>query len=166
VKNIRKTIFMDRIYAARNSLDSVLSNFTYDQMGIKLDENAWTVKDTISHILWYENEMVNVLKVRALEGSAWWEKSLEDRNEMIFSAGKDEELGSILERETQTFKALLDLLEGLDESDLNDPAAFKSMPAEWQPWSVIASNTYEHYQEHISQLEEMLKGLSDKPLSN
>lgn len=166
MKNIRKTIFMDKIYAARNSLDSVLSNFTYDQMEIRLDENTWTVKDTISHLRWYENEMVNVLKLRALEGSAWWENSLEDRNEMIFSAGKDEELGSILESETQTFKALLDLLEGLDESELNDPAAFKSMPAEWQPWSVIASNTYEHYQDHMLQLEDLLKGLSDKSLSS
>ena len=31
------------------------------------------------------------------------------------------------------------------DKDLMDPARFSGMPADWEPWQVIASNTYEHY---------------------
>jgi len=27
------------------------------------------------------------------------------------------------------------------------------MPADWRPWQVVASNTYEHYDDHAQQAE-------------
>ncbi|MFN2216624.1 MAG: hypothetical protein ACK2TS_06740 [Anaerolineales bacterium] len=47
---------------------------------------------------------------------------------------------------------MLKLLQELDETDLNNPAAFEGMPGDWQPWNVIASNTYEHYDDHVADL--------------
>ena len=44
---------------------------------------------------------------------------------------------------------LLQVLRTLDDTDLHDPARFAEMPAEWEPWSLIANNTYEHYEAHL-----------------
>jgi hypothetical protein len=30
------------------------------------------------------------------------------------------------------------------------------MPEDWEPWQVIAGNTYEHYQEHIPDIRDWL----------
>jgi len=152
----KKNEFLELIRSARSALDSGLSEFALSQMEVSGDGKEWTVKDLLSHIDWYENEMVNMLRQHSLEGSDWWTLSLEERNAAIYSAKLNEDLPSVIEKEAHTYKTMLELLEELDESDLNDPAAFKGMPPDWQPWSVIASNTYEHYLDHIDQLKELL----------
>jgi hypothetical protein len=30
------------------------------------------------------------------------------------------------------------------------------MPPDWHPWTIIADNTYEHYQHHIADVEHWL----------
>lgn len=152
---MKKKEFIDLILFARKILDSVLSDLSREQMELDRIDKTWTAKDIIAHIDWYETEMVNVLSQHKLEGSDLWNLSLDERNEAIFLAFKDDNLGSIIDKEARTFQRMLELLENLKESDLNDPAMFKGMPADWQPWSVIASNTYEHYQDHIDQLKEL-----------
>ncbi len=151
-----KKDFVKMILSARSSLDSMLSKFTREQMEVQGAGNEWTVKDIIAHIAWYENEMVSLLRQHTLEGSEWWNLPLQERNASIYSNARNEELNDVMENEAQTYKRMLKLLEGLDEQEINDPSAFSGMPSDWQPWSVIASNTYEHYQDHFDQLEELL----------
>jgi hypothetical protein len=31
------------------------------------------------------------------------------------------------------------------------------MPPDWQPWTIIAQNTYEHYQDHIDDLKRWME---------
>ena len=58
-------------------------------------------------------------------------------------------LQEILAQNRQAYAELWQLAQQLDENDLNDTTRFKDMPLEWRPWEVIASNTYEHYLDHI-----------------
>lgn len=153
---MKKNDFIEMIRSARSALDAVVSKFTREQMEVTGDGKEWTVKDVMAHIGWYETEMVNVLRQHSLDGSEWWDLSLQERNTAIYSATRNKELQYVIENEAHTYKTMLDLLEKVDESDLNDPTLFKGMPTDWQPWSVIASNTYEHYQDHIEQLKELL----------
>jgi len=153
---MNKENFIKLVLSARSSLDAVLSRFTQEQMEIKDDSKQWSVKDVIAHIGWYESEMVNLLRQHKLEGSEWWNLPLQERNAAIHSATRNEELNDVIAKEAQTYKMMLELLEELDEPDLNDPMAFNGMPSDWQPWSVIASNTYEHYLDHIDHLEKLL----------
>jgi uncharacterized protein (TIGR03083 family) len=154
---MKKNEFMEMIRSARRGLDSMLAEFTRQQMEAPGSCEDWTIKDVIAHITWYEAEMVNVLKQHTLEGSEWWNLSLQERNAAIYAATRNESLQSVIEKEAHAYQTMLDLLEAVDESALNAPAAFAGMPTEWQPWSVIASNTYEHYQDHIKQLKDCLK---------
>jgi len=157
---MKKNEFLEMIRSARSDLDSVLAEFTKEQMEVVGVGKEWTVKDLIAHISWYENEMVNILRQHSFEGSDWWNLSDQERNAAIYSATRNEELVSVLEIESLTYKTMLELLEGLDEPDLNDPSAFTGMPPEWQPWSVIADNTFEHYLDHIDQLKELLNQIA------
>lgn len=153
---MKKMVFLELIHTARYELDSMLSEIPRDKMEWKDEDMVWTVKDVIAHIGWYENEMVNLLRQKSLEGSEWWNLSLQERNEAIQTMNRGRDLQSVLDSEADTYQTLLNFLEDLNEADLNDPAAFAGMPVEWQPWSVIASNTHEHYQDHVEQLKRLL----------
>ena len=40
----------------------------------------------------------------------------------------------------------------LADEDLNDATRYKDMPEDWTPWEVVASNTFEHYPDHVAEL--------------
>ncbi len=47
---------------------------------------------------------------------------------------------------------MLDAMGTLTDEDLLDASHFAEMPSNWKPWEVIASNTYEHYDDHLAEL--------------
>ena len=61
---------------------------------------AWSVKDIIAHITWYERESFGILQARALVGSELWELSVDQRNAAIFEANHPSGLEWILDRRT------------------------------------------------------------------
>lgn len=117
---------------------------------------GWSVKDVIAHINWYEREMVNLLKQRELAGSELWELSTDARNVPIYEAGKDQPLEQVLTESSQLFEQLWALVSELADEDLVESSRFNKMPEDWEPWKVIASNTYEHYQQHIPDIRAWL----------
>jgi hypothetical protein len=156
-ESVRKADFLKNIRCAHQALESLLGKFPQPSLERPAACQDWTARDVMAHIAWYEAEMVNVLAKRALLGSDWWDLPLDQRNAAIYAANRDASWQVVVEKEASAYQAMLNLLETLDESALNDPSAFTGMPADWQPWSVIASNTYEHYQDHLSQLQACLE---------
>jgi len=148
---------MDQIRSSHEQLESLLTDLPSIQLKSTAGSEEWNIRDVIAHVAWYEAEMVKVLESKALVGSQWWELPLQERNELIHQAYFMENLESVLEIERTTYSRMMKLLELVPEEALNDPAAFKDMPVEWQPWQVIASNTSEHYPEHIRQIRDFLK---------
>ena len=116
----------------------------------------WSVKDVIAHITWHEREMVGVLRARALVGSDLWNLPLDQRNAAIFEQNRHRPLSDVLTEAQQIFPHLVELVQTLDDQDLIDPSRFAQMPADWQPWQVIASNSFEHYRAHIPDLRAWL----------
>lgn len=113
----------------------------------------WSLKEVMAHILWHEREMLAMLENRSFGGSPYWELPTDERNQRIHQDLRTLELTAVLAQASQTYEALLELLQGLPEESLNDAAAFPGMPKEWRPWEVLASNTYEHYADHSQQAE-------------
>jgi hypothetical protein len=109
-----------------------------------------SLRDILYHVAWYEREMVDMMKQRTLVGSAWWNLPLDERNENIWKEGKTVSLLQAWRLEEQAFTDLLAQLQTLSNEELEYARFFKGMPADWKPWEVIASNTYEHYVEHFS----------------
>lgn len=110
----------------------------------------WSVKDVVAHIGWYENQMAEMLERRSLDtGTDAWELPLDERNARIQEAFQDQSPEQVLTHELLTYIRLLEQIYALSDVELNDPAAFAEMPADWSALELLRQNTWQHYQEHL-----------------
>lgn len=154
---IIKEEFIQKVRESWAELDGVLSSIKPPQMAPAHAEGEWTSKDALAHITWYEQEMVNLLQTHTFSGSDLWELPLPARNAAIYALIKERSLKDVLAEFYAVHTTLEKLLETLSLEDFVDPSHFAEMPADWQPWQVIASNTYEHYPEHAEQIKGLIK---------
>ena len=146
---MEKGEFLNLLQNAHQAWEKFLAQIPADKYDIPGEPGAWAMKDVIAHITWYDREMVDLLISRTLAGSDWWNLPLDERNRLIYEQNHDRPLQEILAQNRQAYAELWQLAQLLDVNDLNDPTRFEDMPLEWQPWEVIASNTYEHYLDHL-----------------
>jgi Protein of unknown function (DUF1706) len=147
-----KTEFLERIRTSRFTLDEVVKSIDPMFMTAPGVCGDWSVKDILAHITWHEQEMFNVVLNRALVGSDLWNVSLELRNKTIYEENRDREQKDVLDDYKVVFESMMDAMETLTDEDLLDASHFAGMPSNWKPWEVIASNTYEHYDDHLAEL--------------
>jgi len=147
-----KTEFLEHIRASRSKLDEVVKSIDPMFMAAPGACGDWSVKDVLAHITWHEQEMFNVVLNRALAGSDLWNVSLELRNKTIYEENRDREQKDVLDDYKVVFESMMEVMETLTDEDLLDASHFAEMPSNWKPWEVIASNTYEHYDDHLAEL--------------
>ena len=109
-----------------------------------------SLRDILYHVAWYEREMVEMIQLRTLVGSPWWQLPVDERNTHIQAEGRTVTLLQSWRLEQQTYIELLAQLQTLRDEEFEKARFFQEMPSDWTPWQVIASNTYEHYAEHFS----------------
>ena len=147
-----KREFIDRVKVERDRWDELLAQVPDDLILKPGVEGDWSAKDILAHVMWYEREMVGMLKARALAGSDWWALPLEERNTAVHDEIRGKSRDEVSADVARVFPALLEQLELLPQESLNDPAHFERMPAEWAPYDVIGSNTFRHYAEHTESI--------------
>ncbi len=150
-----KPQLLDKIRRSRAKLNALLAGMDPLLM-TRPGAGDWSVKDVLAHITWHEREMLNVIRAHALVGSGLWDLPLDQRNAVIYNKNKDRALKEVLDESATIFKALTQALQTLTEEDLHDPSRFPNMPPDWQPWDLFAQNTYEHYQDHLADLQAWL----------
>ena len=116
------------------------------------EPGVMNLRDIVYHVTWYEREMVELLLQRALVGSPWWELPLDERNSNILAEGQALSLLAAYHQEQQVYAQLHSLLNKLSDEELDQSRFFRDMPPDWHPWEVIASNTYEHYHQHLKDI--------------
>ncbi len=112
-----------------------------------------SLRDILYHVAWYEDQMVVVLEQKAVVGSPWWGLPLDERNANIHAEGRSFTFQNAYFHEQETYENLFDLIRGLSDGELMDPGLYIDMPPEWKPWEMLASNTYEHYQQHLEDIK-------------
>jgi uncharacterized damage-inducible protein DinB len=147
---------IERVRRARAEWEAVIAPLADEQMVRPGVSGDWSIKDLIAHISWFEREMITVLEKRALIGSELWLLPDDPRNAAIFEENKDRSLEDIRQDARAIFDRLLEQLEGLETPELYDPSRFSEMPLDWQPWKLLAGNTYEHYEDHLPQVQAWL----------
>ena len=100
--------------------------------------------------------MLEFLQAGKFIGSDWWNlpparAQPDDLRRKPGPAGDE-----VREDARNIHEALYKTLEGLTDEQLNDPAQWPGMPAEWMPWDVIAGNTYRHYRDHSADLKQFI----------
>ena len=140
---------ISRIKAERARWNALVAQVDDDRMLQPRAGGGWSGKDIVAHVIWYEREMVGMLKSRVLAGSNLWAHPVHERNAAVHEEIKDLSLQEVRAWDDRTFPALIEQLERLPEEAYVDASYFERMPGEWVPWQVIAGNTFEHYPEHL-----------------
>ena len=73
---MNKAEFIDRVKTGRSEWIELLLMVDADLMLEPGQEGEWSAKDILAHVMWYEREMLGMLKARALIGSDLWELPL------------------------------------------------------------------------------------------
>ncbi|MCH8906017.1 MAG: ClbS/DfsB family four-helix bundle protein [Candidatus Heimdallarchaeota archaeon] len=155
-KKIIREEFLANIHNTRTELEGtvekVLEKYSLDHKIAKV----WRVKDVLAHIVWYEEQMIELIEEMALRGSEYWLLDLPNRNNHILKDLYNYDEQKLLVDFKSTHLKLFKLMESLTEDQLNNSKYFAEMPSDWSPSSVIASNTNEHYESHTRQLSKFL----------
>ena len=146
-----------RVKTERIRWSDIMAQMDDDMMLKPGVEGHWSVKDILAHVVWYERETVGLLGARALVGSDLWELPLDERNAAVYEETKSMTLEEVRAESTRVFPQLLEQLEALPEDAYGDASCFSGMPADWEPWFIIAGNTFNHYPDHTQSLKQLLK---------
>ena len=144
---------IDRVKHERATWEVIVKQIARERMILPGVAGEWSVKDIIAHLTWHEHEMVGLVKAHALVGSDLWNLPTDERNAAIYQEVRDLPLEQVLEESDEVFQQLLAVLPALTDQDLTNPQSFPNMPPDWQPWMILAQNTYEHYQDHIPDVQ-------------
>lgn len=147
-----KESLLQTLQAERVAWDRLLTEVGEARMGLPVLADGWSVADVIAHVSWYEREATGILRERALRGSPWWALPHAQRNAHIHAQNQGRALAEILMEAEVAYAALLAALEAVTDDDLMDATRFAEMPASWQPWQVVAENSYEHYRQHAQEI--------------
>lgn len=109
----------------------------------------WVVKDVVSHVIFYENEMVKVLKNKTLENNTFYTRSDDDRNDENFNATHNLSLEEIIFRANRVYNEMYSVIELMSDEELN--TKFPGMKSEVAKF--IEYQSFAHYDEHIPILE-------------
>ncbi|MGE5603014.1 MAG: ClbS/DfsB family four-helix bundle protein [Nitrososphaerales archaeon] len=149
-----------QILEAKIEWEATSSLLNRDEQDELLVAGDWRVKDIYAHLAWGERQMLDFLRAGKFIGSDWWNLPLHERNRMIYEESRDMPAEKVREDARNVHEALVKTLETLTDEQLNDPAQWPGMPKDWQPWKVIADNSYLHYQEHSADLKRFLATLT------
>jgi hypothetical protein len=157
-----KAALLEVLRVARAQWDAAIAESDPASMTEPGVAGEWSVKDIIAHVAWFEREMVRMLRDRALVGSDLWQWPADERNAAIFELNRQRELPDVLSDASEVYQQLLNALEPLTDEDLNDARRFREMPADWQPWRILAQNSYEHYEHHLDDIRKGQKSRAEK----
>ena len=146
-----KVEFINSLRVERAKLDSALAALTPRQLTQRASSGAWSVKDHLAHLTYWEQYMLQRIRQALLGEAPKWISDEEETeiNAQVFERNRSRSLVSILADRHRSFADILDLVESLSEDDLTNPRRFawrKGQPL----WQYIADEGYaEHYHDHL-----------------
>ncbi len=148
-----KQDLIQRIRNERDGLRTLLGNLSEDEMLIPTEENAWSVKDHVAHIVVWEKRLVEWLDVvekgdvpQQLPPGMTWD-DLDRWNEQTFEENRERELKEVLADFNHFAEEVVQAVEAIPEKLLMraDSLAWRSGSPLWE---MVAANTFGHYPEH------------------
>jgi hypothetical protein len=138
------------IQAHRTAFDARLTGVSEQHLSQPAGTENWSIKDMLAHVVWWEQWML-----RVLQGDAEAEAQLarfrtphgqevvDQLNAVTFQRNHPRPVDEVLAEAHASFQQVLQTLSTVPASLLTTYAR------------VIAANTFEHYEEHLRQLEDV-----------
>jgi hypothetical protein len=149
-ETIAKAVLLNNIQAGYQRLEALLAPLSEQQLTTPEGTSTWSIKDHLAHLTGWQGYLLDQLqavltKTRPpvfMPGLS----TVDEVNECFYREYKDRPLADILEGFRASYQRVLDTVEGMSEESLQAPFPWRQDVASL--WSLIAEDTYEHYQEH------------------
>lgn len=143
-----------------SQLASLLAQFTDEKKTTLYVFDDWTIKDVMAHITSWHYDALDVLDA-ALHGREPVQAVIEvdwdyvhSRNAQFYQQNKSRPLAEVEATLHSTYEQILKGIEALSEEALLNPDYFAWMHGN-KLAREIRGNTYEHYKDHIDELQKM-----------
>ncbi len=160
---------LERLAAGRRLIDEIVAPLSEEQLARPLDEDGWSIKDHLAHLMVWERGMIALLHKQPRYEAMGLTPELvaggdyEAINDHLFRLHRDRPLSDVLASWRDTHQEMVAALDGLADDDLfklythyQPDETREGFEAPVMGW--IAGNTYGHYAEHAGWIREKLAG--------
>lgn len=160
-EQMNKAGVLDAMRTAYATLEKTLAPLDEAQMTTPGVNEAWSIKDIIAHITTWQYVLLDRLHA-AMQGvtptsygSELTDEDIDNLNEQFYQQSKSRPLAAVLADFRTTYTQIEEAVQSMSEEDLTGPRRFawaKGVPL----WRYVAGDTYEHYLEHITSIQQWL----------
>jgi len=151
--NLSHAETIDKIGQSRKSITELLERMSPSKFLLPAEENGWTVKDILFHLVVWEKRMIRWIDMlqkgeepEIRDPNFTW-ADIDRLNQITYDEHKDllpeEALHAFLSLESQ----VLERVRGIEPHQYNK-----------EYFDIIAANTFLHYDEHVPAILRLLKG--------
>jgi uncharacterized damage-inducible protein DinB len=138
----------------RAEWDDLLRQVPAGQMDEPLMD-AWTVRDSIAILMWKEQQVVEIIRNRAVIEASFSELTVAEQAR-ILEASRALPLPALLDQHQATHREMLDALQTLTDDELNSER-IDGLPPEERFWKAIAAATWWSYPSFTGPLRQLLQ---------
>ncbi len=157
---IDKAKLLDQMSTSYAALEEILAPLDKTQYSTEGVIPGWSIKDILAHIAAWHHRLLAWLHaaVRHEEPTISGPDSVEEMdalNAQFYQENKSRPLDEVLVDFRITHQQIMDIVQPMPEDDLMSPHRFAW--SQGKPlWHLIAGDTFEHYEEHLAQIQEWL----------
>jgi hypothetical protein len=151
-----KVELLSRIRSAYNHLENALSLVPPSRLTVTGVTQEWSVKDLTAHIHYWQDFLFSQIQA-VLDNTVVMQQPLESQadtdriNRQVVLASRDKPWAVVHLEFQQSTQRVLEIIESLSDVDLFTRGRFLAIDHE-PLWVSIASETYEHYEEHLEHI--------------
>jgi hypothetical protein len=159
-EQVNKVNILNELNTAYMALEVILASLDKTQYSIEGVIPGWSIKDVLAHIASWQHRLLRWLDaaVRNEEPTISGPDSVEEMdalNAQFYLENKSLPLDAVLTDFHTSYRQIMDIVQAMPEADLLNPNRFTW--ANGRPlWHLIAGDTYEHYREHMAQIQDWL----------
>ncbi len=159
-EQVNKTSILNELNASYSALEKTLASLDKTQYFIEGIIPGWSIKDILAHINSWHHRLLTLLEAAMhneeppLSGPANVE-AMDKLNAQFYQENKSLPLDEVLAGFHTSYQHILDIVQAMPGEDLVNSYRFAWTQGE-PLWQAIAGDTYEHYQEHLIQIQEWL----------
>ena len=155
-----KTGVLKEMSTSYNALEEILASLDKTQFVTEGVIPGWSIKDMLAHIASWHHRLLKWLDaaVHNQEPTISGPDNVEEMdalNAQFYQQNKARPLDEVLADFRTSYKHIMEMIQAMPEDDLMNPDRFTWSQGE-PLWEAIAGDTYEHYQEHIAQIQAWL----------
>jgi hypothetical protein len=159
-EQVDKTGVLKEMSTSYNALEEILASLDKTQYVTEGVIPGWSIKDMLAHIASWHHRLLRWLDaaVRNQEPTISGPDNIEEMdalNAQFYQENKARPLDEVLADFRTSYQRIMEIVQTMPEDDLISPHRFAWSQGE-PLWQAIAGDTYEHYQEHIAQIQAWL----------